>query len=68
MYSAWFEVGRQFDCKRNLKFCKELRENELKNIDLIEYYGNEAGFWKAFADGVENINIEDGNITMILKE
>ena len=40
----------------------------MKNIDLIEYYGNEAGFWKAFADGVENINIEDGNITMILKE
>jgi len=40
----------------------------MKNIDLIEYYGNEAGFWKAFADGVENIQIEDGNITMTLKE
>jgi hypothetical protein len=40
----------------------------MKNIDLVEYYGNEAGFWKAFADGVENIHIEDGNITMILKE
>ncbi|MDH3889021.1 MAG: arginine N-succinyltransferase [Gammaproteobacteria bacterium] len=40
----------------------------MKNIDLIDYYGNEAGFWKAFADGVENIQIEDGNITMTLKE
>ena len=40
----------------------------MKNIDLIEYYGDEAGFWKAFADGVDNIHIEDGNITMILKE
>ena len=40
----------------------------MKNIDLIEYYGSEAGFWKAFADGVDNIHIEDGNITMILKE
>jgi len=40
----------------------------MKNIDLIDYYGNEAGFWKTFADGVENIQIEDGNITMILKE
>jgi hypothetical protein len=40
----------------------------MKNIDLIEYYGNEAGFWKAFADGVDNIRIEDGNITMMLKE
>jgi len=40
----------------------------MKNIDLIEYYGKEAGFWKAFADGVDNIRIEDGNVTMVLKE
>lgn len=40
----------------------------MKNIDLVQYYGNEAGFWKAFADGVENIHIEDGNITLLLKE
>jgi hypothetical protein len=40
----------------------------MKNIDMVEYYGNEAGFWKAFADGVENIHIEDGNITLLLKE
>jgi len=40
----------------------------MKNIDLVEYYGNEAGFWKAFADGVDNIHIEDGNITLLLKE
>ena len=40
----------------------------MKNIDLIEYYGNETGFWKAFADGIDNIRIEDGNVTMVLKE
>ena len=40
----------------------------MKNIDLVQYYGNEAGFWKAFADGVDNIHIEDGNITLLLKE
>ena len=40
----------------------------MKNIDLVQYYGNETGFWKAFADGVENIRIEDGNITLLLKE
>lgn len=40
----------------------------MKNIDLVEYYGTETGFWKAFADGVENVRIEDGNITMVLKE
>ena len=40
----------------------------MKNIDLVEYYGTETGFWKAFADGVDNIHIADGNITMVLKE
>jgi hypothetical protein len=40
----------------------------MKNIDLVEYYGQETGFWKAFADGVDNVRIEDGNITMVLKE
>jgi len=40
----------------------------MKNIDLVEYYGNETGFWKAFADGVDNIHIIDGSISMELKE
>ena len=40
----------------------------LKNIDLVEQYGAEAGFWKAFADGVENISVVDGNIRIQLKE
>jgi hypothetical protein len=40
----------------------------MKNIDLVEYYGHETGFWKAFADGVDNIHIRDGNIIMVLKE
>lgn len=40
----------------------------MKNIDLVEHYGNESGFWKAFADGVDNISIEDGNVTLLLKE
>jgi len=40
----------------------------MKNIDLVDYFGTEPGFWKAFADGVDNIQIRDGNITMVLKE
>ena len=40
----------------------------MKNIDLVEHYGNETGFWKAFADGVDNIEIEDGRVTLLLKE
>jgi hypothetical protein len=40
----------------------------LKNIDLIEQYGTDQGFWQAFADGVENIDVEDGKIRIQLKE
>ena len=40
----------------------------LKNIDLVEQYGTDAGFWKAFADGVEHIDVEDGKIRIQLKE
>jgi hypothetical protein len=40
----------------------------MKNIDLVEYYGAESGFWKAFADGVDNIRVNDGSLTMTLKE
>ncbi|MDR3089400.1 MAG: arginine N-succinyltransferase [Desulfobulbaceae bacterium] len=38
-----------------------------KNIDLVKEYGADGGFWRAFADGVERINIEDGQAEIILK-
>jgi hypothetical protein len=40
----------------------------LKNIDLVEQYGGNSGFWKAFADGVENIEVHDGTLKLVLKE
>jgi hypothetical protein len=40
----------------------------MKNIDLVEHYGSQAGFWKTFSDGVEDLHIEDGKITLLLKE
>ncbi len=40
----------------------------MKNIDLIEATGSKPGFWKAFADGVESIQVEDGRLTVKLKE
>ncbi len=40
----------------------------MKNIDLVEHYGSQAGFWKAFSDGVEDLHIENGKITLKLKE
>ena len=40
----------------------------LKNIDLISEFGDEKGFWSAFADGVENIRVEEGQLKVELKE
>jgi hypothetical protein len=39
----------------------------MKNIDLVQEFGN-AGFWKAFADGVDNIEVHDGALRIVLKE
>jgi hypothetical protein len=39
----------------------------LKNIDLIKEFGADEGFWKAFADGVESIGVEEGSLKVELK-
>ncbi len=39
----------------------------LKNVDLIQEYGDE-GFWRAFASGVDRIAVNDGSLTIKLKE
>jgi len=40
----------------------------LKNVDLVGEFGADQGFWKAFADGVEYIHVEDGQLLVKLKE
>ena len=40
----------------------------LKNIDLISEFGDKNGFWKGFADGVDNIRVEEGRLKIKLKE
>ncbi len=40
----------------------------LKNIDLIEQYGGKEGFWKAFAEGVDQLVVEEGKLKIKLKE
>lgn len=40
----------------------------LKNIDLVSEFGDEQGFWKGFADGVDNIRVEEGELKVQLKE
>lgn len=39
-----------------------------KNIDLVREFGTDSGFWKVFADGVEDIRVEEGLFTITLKE
>lgn len=41
---------------------------DLKNIDLIREFGDEQGFWKSFAAGVDDIRVEDGELKVKLKE
>jgi arginine N-succinyltransferase len=39
----------------------------IKNVDLVSEFGD-AGFWQAFADGVEMVKVEDGELVIKLKE
>ena len=40
----------------------------LKNINLVEEFGTEQGFWKLFADGVENLQVQEGQLRIQLRE
>ncbi|MFO8089970.1 MAG: hypothetical protein R6U13_09065 [Desulfatiglandaceae bacterium] len=40
----------------------------LKNVDLVREFGSDQGFWKRFADGVEDIHVENGRMMIRLKE
>jgi len=40
----------------------------LKNVDLVSEFGGQDGFWKAFADGIKNITVEEGHLLLELNE
>lgn len=40
----------------------------MKNVDLVSEFGAEAGFWKSFSDGIDDIRVDDGCITIKLRE
>jgi hypothetical protein len=40
----------------------------LKNVDLVAEYGADAGFWKSFAAGVNNISVSEGRLRIELRE
>lgn len=40
----------------------------LKHVDLVGEFGGDPGFWSSFAAGIENIHVDDGQLTIKLKE
>ena len=40
----------------------------LKNIDLVQEFGTGGGFWKAFAEGVAAVRVQEGQLMLRLKE
>jgi hypothetical protein len=40
----------------------------IKNIDLVKEFGGQGGFWQAFAAGVADIRVEEGRLTVRLRE
>ena len=40
----------------------------LKNVDLVQEFSGNDGFWQAFAAGVQEITVRDGEIHIRLKE
>lgn len=39
-----------------------------KNIDLVSEFGTQGGFWSAFADGIKNLSVGQGEIIVELNE
>ena len=40
----------------------------LKNVDLVKEFGGDEGFWKSFAEGIDNIHVEENSLRIKLKE
>jgi hypothetical protein len=40
----------------------------LKNVNLVEEFGDKGGFWHLFAAGVQDISVREGHLRITLKE
>ena len=40
----------------------------IKNVDLVQEFGEAGGFWQALNEGVEKIEVRDGRLLIQLKE
>jgi hypothetical protein len=40
----------------------------MKNVDLVKEFGEKEGFWSAFADGVDVVEVSEGKLRVKLEE
>lgn len=40
----------------------------LKQVDLVERFGGQGGFWSAFAGGIEEMSVREGELKLVLAE
>lgn len=40
----------------------------MKNVDLIQEFGDQNGFWGSFAEGIDEVEVSDGQLRVKLKE
>ncbi len=40
----------------------------IKNMDLIQEFGLEDGFWKSFSAGIQSLNVSEGTLQVVLNE
>lgn len=40
----------------------------VKNVDLVDQFGGEDGFWKQFAAGIDHIDVREGALSLTLRE
>jgi hypothetical protein len=40
----------------------------LKNVDLVQQYGGDPGFWRTVADGIDQVRVDDGRLFIRLRE
>jgi hypothetical protein len=40
----------------------------IKNVDLVQEFGDQKGFWAAFADGIDQVEVSEGQLRVKLKE
>ena len=40
----------------------------IKHVDLVQEFGDQKGFWAAFSDGVEEMEVSEGQLRVKLKE